>query len=144
MNVEHDTLSETQQKLVASALKAAETAYAPHSGFKVGAALLSKGGETITGSNVENSSSGLTICAERAAVIRANAMGHRSFKMIAIAALGTDQPTPPCGACRQTLHEFAQLSGNDIEIVLSSADRKNVILTTLSELLPLPFPARKK
>lgn len=141
MNTTYDALTDAQKHLVDSALEATGTAYAPYSGFKVGAALLTGDGQVITGSNVENASSGMTICAERAAVVRANAMGHRSFKAIAIAAAGSDDPTPPCGACLQTLHEFARLSGQDLEVILSSCDKTSIVVTTLGELLPHPFPA---
>jgi cytidine deaminase len=111
-------------------------AHAPYSGFKVGAALETPDGIIITGCNVENATYGLTICAERVAVVKAISEGHRKFTRIAIVA-DTDAPTPPCGACRQILWEF----GGDLEIIL--ANLKEVKAThRLAALLPLPFDGR--
>jgi cytidine deaminase len=111
-------------------------AHAPYSGFKVGAALETPDGIIITGCNVENATYGLTICAERVAVVKAISEGHTKFTRIAIVA-DTDAPTPPCGACRQILWEF----GGDLEIIL--ANLKEVKAThRLAALLPLPFDGR--
>ncbi len=141
-DIKYDELTETQQQLILSAEEAVSTAYAPYSNFKVGAAILTVSGETVTGSNVEDVA-GSSICAERAALVRANAMGYRDFTAIAIIASpqsdDQSQTASPCGACRQTLHEFSSNSGKDIEIVLASLDHSKVLLTTVSELLPLPF-----
>ena len=93
-------------------------------------------GRIITGCNIENSTYGLTMCAERVAIFKAISEGHRSFKRIAVVA-DTSQPTSPCGACRQILWEFA---GN-IEVIL--ADLNNIKTThQLKDLLPHPFDAR--
>jgi len=91
-------------KLLAAARNAARNAYAPYSQFQVGAAILTSGNEIITGCNVENASFGLTICAERSAVVSAVALGQKEWQAIAIVS-----PTgvTPCGACRQVLAEFA-------------------------------------
>src|SRR5688572_22651841 len=123
------------EQLIAAARAVREHAHAPFSGFKVGAALETSDGVLITGCNVENATFGLTICAERVAVVKAISDGHRKFTRIAIVA-DTDEPTPPCGACRQILWEF----GGDLEILL--ANLKELKATyRLADLLPLPFDA---
>jgi len=92
--------------LVSAALRARARAVAPYSRFKVGAALLTKTGEIITGANVESASYGLTCCAERVALFNALTSGKRQFEAIAIAARVPGGPMP-CGACRQLLAEYA-------------------------------------
>jgi cytidine deaminase len=94
------------EELFVEAQNAANFAYAPYSQFRVGAALLGIDGRIFTGCNVENRSFGLTICAERGTVMYAISQGCRSFAAIAIAALDSLAPIPPCGACRQVLSEF--------------------------------------
>jgi cytidine deaminase len=89
-----------------AALEARANAYAPYSGFTVGAAIQTKSGATFTGCNVENASYGATICAERAAMAAAVAAGEREFVAVAIAS-GAKRPTPPCGICRQCRAELA-------------------------------------
>jgi cytidine deaminase len=125
---------EIVQPLVEAARAAREVAYAPYSGFRVGAALLAADGTVYTGVNVENSSYGLTCCAERTAVFSAVTDGERSFVAIAVAADGT--PVPPCGACRQVLSEFAP----DLPVILAGSATQHRILT-LTNLLPEPFNA---
>ena len=125
-----------QPNLVHAARIARERAMAAFSDFKVGAALETADGRIITGCNVENSTYGLTMCAERVAIFKALSEGYRSFKRIAIVA-DTSQTTSPCGACRQMLWEFA----GDIEVIL--ADLKDIKTThRLKDLLPHPFDAR--
>jgi cytidine deaminase len=126
----------SQADLVRAATVARDWAVAPFSDFKVGAALQTADGQIITGCNIENSTYGLTMCAERVAVFKALSEGHRSFVRIAVVA-DTSQTTSPCGACRQMLWEFA---GN-IEIILANL---TAITTThqLKDLLPHPFDAR--
>src|SRR5215213_5835642 len=101
--------------LIAAATAAREKAFAPYSNFKVGAALLAEDGTVVTGCNVESASYGLTICAERVAVFKGVSEGRRRFRRVAVVA-DTDTPTPPCGACRQILWEFAP----DAEVLLAN------------------------
>lgn len=117
--------------LVLMALEARQKAYAPYSGFLVGAALLGKSGRVYTGCNVENASYSLTICAERAALFRAVAEGERDFEAIAIV---TETGAAPCGACRQVLREF----GQNLRVIVADTkgNRKEY---TLAELLPNGF-----
>jgi cytidine deaminase len=121
--------------LLDAALRAREKAYAPFSKFKVGAALEDEAGRVYTGCNVENASYGLTMCAERVAVLKAVSEGARKFRRIAIAA-DTDLLTPPCGACRQVLWELC----GDIEIILANPRGKTDMLW-MRDLFPRPFDA---
>ena len=122
--------------LIEAARAARLHAHAPFSRFLVGAALLGADGRVFTGCNVENATYGLTVCAERVAVFKAVSEGYRSFTRIAVVA-DTDEPTPPCGACRQILWEF----GGDLEAILANlTDYKAV--HRLRDLLPYPFDAR--
>ena len=118
--------------LVERARASRKNAYAPYSGFSVGAALLTKDGEIYSGANVENASYGLAICAERSAVASAVTAGHREFAAIAVA--GPDSAaTVPCGACRQVLSEFSP----SLVVLYTTPD--GVSSTTLDQLLPLRF-----
>ena len=123
-------------KLVAAARKARRNARADYSGFKVGAALETADGSIITGCNIENATYGLTVCAERVALFKALSEGPKKFRAIAIV-FDTKHPTPPCGACRQILWEFA----GDIAVVLADL-RKETGWHQLSDLLPHPFDGR--
>jgi cytidine deaminase len=122
--------------LVAAAVDAREHARARFSGFKVGAALETAKGEVVTGCNVENATYGLTMCAERVALYKALSDGRDIFTRIAVVA-DTEDPTPPCGSCRQLLWEYC----GDIEVILSNLSEVKRRLR-LSQLLPLPFDAR--
>lgn len=123
----------SHEELVALARKAQENAYAPYSGFPVGAALLASDGRVFTGVNVENASYGLSVCAERNAVARAVAEGARSFTAIAVVS-NSDEPTMPCGVCRQVLWEFS----HDLDVIVEGG-RGRRVETTIRELLPMPF-----
>jgi cytidine deaminase len=122
--------------LVAAAIDAREHARARYSTFKVGAALETADGTVTTGCNIENATYGLTMCAERVALYKALSDGHDVFTRIAVVA-DTNDPTPPCGSCRQLLWEYC----GDIEIVLSNLSEVKRRIR-LSQLLPLPFDAR--
>ena len=122
--------------LVAAAVDARNHARARFSGFKVGAALETDAGLVVTGCNVENATYGLTMCAERVALYKALSDGRDVFTRIAVVA-DTDDPTPPCGSCRQLLWEYC----GDIEVVLANLSEVKRRMR-LSELLPLPFDAR--
>lgn len=120
------------EKLKEVAERAMARAYAPYSGFRVGAALECEDGTIFEGTNVENSSYGLTICAERAAVLAAVTNGRRRFRRIAIRT-EAQEPVAPCGACRQVLAEFAP----DMQVL--SVYSGGQMEWTLGDLLPAPF-----
>jgi cytidine deaminase len=123
------------QGLVDAATSVRSHAYAPYSGFQVGAALLGESGRVYAGCNVENVSYGLSSCAERNAVFRAVGDGERRFTAIAVVTAAAT-PTPPCGACRQVLSEFAAGSDMDVVMVTTGGTRKT---RRLSALLPESF-----
>ena len=126
--------------LIGEARKVRQKAYAPYSGFLVGAALLGADGKIYTGCNVENASFGAGICAERSAFVRAVSEGEKEF--LAIAIVGgkkeeqTSLPCPPCGICRQFMREFCDPEGFRI-ILENSKEGKDIFL--LKELLPMSF-----
>ena len=124
--------NEQYDLLISKAKAARNLAQARYSNFKVGAALLTDNNKIITGCNVESSSYGLTICAERVALTKALSEGITSFKAIAIYAKD-GALCPPCGACRQLLYDYAP----NINIVLSDGEEQQII--KLHELLPMPF-----
>jgi cytidine deaminase len=130
------TEADLVEALVAAATMARTRAHARYSGFKVGAALETGDGDVITGCNVENATYGLTLCAERVALVKALSEGHNIFTRIVVVA-DTENPTPPCGSCRQLLWEYC----GDIEVILANLERPAATMR-LSELLPLPFDAR--
>ena len=129
MNMSDNQLEE----LVQRAIITRKNAYAPYSQFTVGAALLCKSGQIYTGCNVENSSYGLCICAERSAVVKAISEGETEFIALAIVA-DTKEPVLPCGACRQVLSEF----NSDLRLIMAteSGSRRE---KKLSALFPEPF-----
>ena len=126
---------EMMKELYDMAAAATINAYAPFSGFRVGAALLADSGKVYKGVNVENSSYGASICAERTALVKAVSEGERRFTAIAIAAVA-DGPVEslPCGICRQFMYEFSP------EIyIITGTDRERLNVRSLKELLPLGF-----
>ncbi len=142
-HVSFGDLDEVQKKLIVEAENVMTNAYNPYSNFYVGAALLSLDGRIISGTNVENAAYGSTICAERAAIVKANSVRIRTFEKLAIIARGatfnTTEVTAPCGSCRQMLFESSQVSERDLEVILSTTQKDKIIITTISELLPLGF-----
>lgn len=127
-----------ENQLLEAARQAAKKAYAPYSHFPVGAALLTEGGEIITGANVENTSYGLTICAERSAIVRAVSEGHRRFKAIAIwADKMPNGSVTPCGACRQVLAEF--LDAGSVILTSHPQQPEQIRQFTMASLLPEGF-----
>lgn len=126
-------MSELDEKLIEFAKSARQNARAPFSHFKVGAALLTKTGDIISGCNIENATYGLTICAERVAIFKAVSEGKRDFQRIAVVA-NTEKLTPPCGACRQIIWEFC----GDIEVVLANLQGKTETFQ-MRELFPNAF-----
>ena len=123
-------------ELIRAARAARRHAHAPFSGFKVGAAIEAADGTIVTGCNIENATYGLTLCAERVAMFKALSEGHRAFRRVAVVA-DTQEPTPPCGPCRQILWEF----GGDLDVILANL-RRETGRYQLAHLLPLPFDAR--
>ncbi|HEV8432540.1 MAG TPA: cytidine deaminase [Thermoanaerobaculia bacterium] len=121
------------QNLINEARLARENAVAPFSKFKVGAALRTKGGKVFRGCNVENCTYGLTVCAERVALLSALAAGEREFDAIVVITQ-SDEPGTPCGPCRQLMWEYC----GDIDVALTNLGTKRVDYK-LSELFPHPF-----
>jgi cytidine deaminase len=119
--------------LIEEATKARQNAVAPFSNFKVGAALVTAGGKVFHGCNVENCSYGLTVCAERVALLSALAAGERSFTAIAVVTQA-DEPSTPCGPCRQLMWEYC----GDIDVTLANLAGQ-VVEYKLSQLFPHPF-----
>jgi cytidine deaminase len=124
------------QMLVLAAADARLRAHARYSGFKVGAALETADGFIVSGCNIENASYGLTLCAERVALVKALSEGRTNFTRIVVVA-DTVNPTPPCGPCRQLLWEYC----GDIDVILANLEGPTATLR-LSALLPLPFDGR--
>ena len=121
--------------LLEEATKAAKHSYSPYSGFKVGAALRLDNGSVVTGTNVENVSFGLTICAERSALVRAISQFGPQIRIKAVAVANLNQAaSPPCGACRQMLAEFA---APDAPIIFPAADGSRTM--RFEEILPLGY-----
>jgi cytidine deaminase len=121
------------ERLIAEATRSRGNAVSGRSGFSVGAAIETEDGRIFGGCNVENATYGLTVCAERVAIWKALSEGVRGFRAVAVVT-GADTPTPPCGACRQILWEFA----GDVPVVSAtmSGQRKTY---RMSQLLPEPF-----
>jgi cytidine deaminase len=124
---------ELEERLVAEAFRSRGNSVSHRSGFAVGAAIEAEDGRIFGGCNVENATYGLTVCAERVAVWKALSEGVRKFRAVAVVT-GADVPTPPCGACRQILWEFA----GDVPVV-SVTEGGSRKLYRMADLLPEPF-----
>lgn len=127
----------TDTELMQKAIRARLHAYAPYSGFSVGAALLCADGSVFCGANIENAAFSPSVCAERVALFSAVFAGHRDFVAIAVAGGKGDDLSPtctPCGVCRQALAEFC---GRDLRVIVHT--EKGLAAHTLGELLPLAF-----
>jgi cytidine deaminase len=139
MNDPHAT-EPALEELLEQARQAAQHSYSPYSGFRVGAALKLTTGEVVTGTNVENVSYGLTICAERAALVRAVSQFGSQIRIEAAAVVNlNDAASPPCGACRQVLAEFI---APDAPVIFPAAD--GICTMPFRELLPLAFDMKTK
>lgn len=139
-----ENLTQEQNEMVDAAIAALETAYNPYSGYFVGAAVRTRNGTLYSASNVENAAYGSTICAERMAIGKANSDGDRDI--IAMAVIGrsnkfekSEITAGPCGSCRQVIYEFSQVSRCNIAIILATADKTSIAVTTIEELLPYAF-----
>jgi cytidine deaminase len=142
-SIKYSQLNDIEQKALAEAERVLENAYEPIFNFRVGACLISANDELISGTNFANTAYGSSLCAERAAVLRAHSMGIKKFKSIVIIARNGDKPTDevtaPCGDCRQVLNEVSDLSGNNLKVILSTTLKNKIVSTSIKELLPLAF-----
>jgi cytidine deaminase len=136
MDVRVSLMKHSEEELIAEAEKARENAYAPYSNFKVGAAVESDNGDIYIGCNVESASYGLTVCAERVAIWKGISRGEKHFKRIAVV-VDTEEPTPPCGTCRQIIWEFC----GDVPVILANLHGKKEVVM-MSELLPRAFDSK--
>ncbi len=135
------------QNLVSEATEAAKSAYAPYSGFSVGAAVLMENGEIITGSNQENAAYPSGLCAERVAVFYAKAKyPEMAIKQLAVIALNGDEivdpPAAPCGACRQVFNEYEEMQEAPLSVLLAGKD-ETLKIESSADLLPLSFGSRE-
>ncbi len=129
-------ISLNNEELIRIAKESMNKAYAPYSEFRVGAVVVTKNGKIFTGCNIENSSYGLTICAERVAIFSAIAAGETQIEKLVVVA-DTIEPVSPCGACRQVMSEFG-----DFEVILANLQGK-VTTTKVSDLLPHAFRMKR-
>jgi cytidine deaminase len=143
--VDWSGLGAADRELIERAQDASARAYAPYSRFAVGAAARSQSGSIYTGANLENASSGLTICAEAVALAAANAAGDLALETIAVVgfsfgeAEGASRVVTPCGSCRQLIAETAQLMQIDVRILCCNGDLSSTVEAMISELLPNAF-----
>ena len=129
----------TPEKLIEMAMEARKSAYAPYSGYRVGAALLGKSGKVYLGCNIENASYTPTVCGERVAVFKAVSEGEKAFEAIAVCGGNKEEiegSFPPCGVCRQVLREFCNPDEFKVYLIDKGGTYKTM---TLSELLPYGF-----
>ena len=126
-------------ELINRARTVQRNSYAPYSKFHVGAALRTESGKIYTGTNVENASYGLTICAERAAIFNAISEGQRRLTAIAITS-SSDRPIPPCGACRQVISEFSDPTA----LIIMAGEGQTFDTRSIDQLLPFNFVLKSR
>ena len=140
-----ETLDHRDRELAERAQEAAARAYAPYSLFAVGAAVRSKSGTIYAAANLENASSGLTICAEAAALSLANSAGEPEIDAIAVVGFnftntaGASRLVAPCGSCRQLIAEVAQRANCDVRVICCNGELNSIAVWTIGELLPNAF-----
>jgi len=144
VHITKNDLTANQLELVLAARTVMANSYNVYSHFYVGAAVRSQSGRIYAGTNMENASYGMTICAEPAALMAAFSAGEP--KIIEMAIIGAPQPdgvggkvATPCGRCRQLIHETSEIAGLDIPILCSNGDLSDILLAPISDLLPYPF-----
>ena len=140
----YEQLSSENKELVDAAEKALVHSHNPYSAskIKVAAAVRTTSGEIVTGASYVNSSSPSSICAERAVIITANSLGKKDLQTMAVIGMkegGIKNPVTPCGNCRQVMQEVVNISGRDLMVICSNGDKTKIIMTSLKELLPLPY-----
>jgi cytidine deaminase len=139
------TLDRPDRELVEKAQEASARAYAPYSLFAVGAAVRSKSGAIYAAANLENASSGLTICAEAAALSLANSAGEPEIDAIAVVGFnftdttGASRLVAPCGSCRQLIAEAAQRANGDVRVICCNGELSDIVVWTIADLLPNAF-----
>ena len=136
-------LSDKEKKLIDAAEEATDNAYSPYKGILIGCAVLTDSKKIIKGANFGNATTSFNMCAERAAVLTANSLGHRKIIMLAI--IGKEknkpfkEPLTPCGTCRQFLTEIPKITGKELVILSSNTNKTKIIRTNISELFPYPY-----
>jgi cytidine deaminase len=142
LKTNYQELDPQYKKLLDSAETAMSNSYSPYHKFMVGSALLSEDGKIIVGTNVENAA-GTSICAERSAIVSANAQGIKKISAIAIIGKGhafdSEDVIAPCGACRQVIYESSRISGKNTVVIMSNTKKDRIILSTIEDLLPMAF-----
>jgi cytidine deaminase len=128
------------EKLVKEAKRAAQLSYSPYSHFRVGACVEVEGDLWYSGTNIENASYGLTICAERVAIVKAVSHGHTKLKRVVVYGPSDEVRTAPCGACRQFIKEFAYYNSVfDETMIHCVCNTDSTMVFTMKELLPYAF-----
>lgn len=132
-----------EKQLIEEAERIMEFAYNPYSNFFVGAALLTNDGKVFSSPNVENAAYGSTICAERGALMHANAHGYRLYEAMALVCrhrdFDSEEIGSPCGSCRQMLSEFSSLNDKPLKLIMCNTKLDKIVVATIDELLTVPF-----
>jgi cytidine deaminase len=143
--IQMSDLSRADRALIERAVETSRFAYAPYSGFAVGAAVRTKSGKIYEGANLENASYGLSMCGEVSALTRANSSGDYDVEAIAIVGHKFVEPrdstqiVTPCGRCRQLIYEASQISKVDVKVFSCSGDLRQILESKISTLLPSAF-----